>query len=136
MTLPGCRSALLGILGGCFRAGRPPKGENPVVGKKKRRTTRFGRELARSVQQAIDYLDGKLACQVYVYDRARDIREAAGLTPSEMAERLGMDLEAYLAWENELVEVVNEVQFRQPPLPESPSERLGRLIAVRAKGER
>ena len=111
-------------------------GGYPVVGKKKRRTTRFGRELARSVQQAIDYLDGKLACQVHACDRPRDIREAAGLTSSEMAERLGMELEAYLAWEDELVEVVNEVQFRQQPRTKSPSERLARLIAARAKGER
>ena len=47
-------------------------------------------------------MDGELACWVHVYDRPRDIREAAGLTPSEMAERLGMALEAYLAWGGEL----------------------------------
>ena len=105
------------------------------MGKKRRKTTKFGRELVQSCQEVLDYLDGKLACQVYVYDRPRDIREAAGLTPSEMAERLGMELEAYLAWEGELVEVVNDVRFWRPPRTKSPSERLARLIAVRGKGE-
>ena len=109
--------------------------ENPVVGKKRRKTTRFGRELAQSVKEALAYMDGKLACRSYVYDRPRDIREAAGLTPSEMAERVGMGLEAYLTWEDELVQVVSEVRFRCAPRTKSPSERLARLIAVKAKGE-
>ena len=95
----------------------------------------FARDLEQSLSELLGYLDGKLACQVHAYDRPRDIREATGLTPPEMAERLGMDLEAYLAWEGELVEVVNEVRFRRPPRTEPPSERLARLIAVRAKGE-
>ena len=94
----------------------------------------FSRDLEQSVSELLAYLDGKLACQVYAYDRPRGIREAAGLTPSEMAEHLGMNPEAYLAWEGELVEVVNEVGFRRPPRTKSPSERLARLIAVRAKG--
>ena len=118
----------------CWTAIRP-QGESPAVGRKRLKTTRFGRELVQSVKEALAYMDGKLACQVYVYDRPRDIREAAGLTPSEMAERLGMDVEAYLTSEDELVEVVNEVRFRCPPRAKSPSERLVRLISVRAKGE-
>ena len=84
--------------------------------------------LMQSLKEALAYMDGKLARQVHVYDRPRDFREAAGLTPSEMAERRGMDPEACLAWEGDLVEVVN-----RPPRTKSPWERLARLIAVRAK---
>ena len=94
----------------------------------------FGRELAQSCREALAYMDGKLACRVHIYDRPRAIREAGGLSPPEMAERLGMDLEAYLAWEGEFVEI-DEVRFRRPPRTKSPSERFTRLIAVKAKGE-
>ena len=87
----------------------------------------------QSLKEVLAHMDGELARRVHVYDRPREIREAAGLTPSKMAERLGMDLEAYESWEGDLVEVVNDVRFRRPPRTKSPSERLARLIAVRAK---
>ena len=106
------------------------------MGKKRRRTTRFGRELAQSVTEMLAHMDGKVACQVFAYDRPREIRRAAGLTPSEMAQRLRMHPEAYLAWEDGLVEVVNEMQFWRPPRTKSPPERLRELVEAVQAGNR
>ena len=95
----------------------------------------FGRELEQSLREALAYLDGKLACRAHEYVRPREVRKACGLSPAEMAERLGMDLEACLAWEGGMVQVRDEVTFRRPPRTESPAEQLAELVAARAKGE-
>ena len=94
----------------------------------------FGRELAQSCQDALDYVDGKLACRVAVYVRPREVRKACGLEPPEMAERLGMDLGGYLVWEGRMFRVRDEVTFRKPWYVESPWEQLAELVeAVQAE---
>ena len=95
----------------------------------------FGRQLEQSLREVLAYLDGELACRVHVYVRPRDVREACGLTPSEMAERLGMDLDGYLAWEGRWVEVRDEWAFCEPTRAQSPAEQLTELITAKAKGE-
>lgn len=103
------------------------------MGRKKRRTTRFGRELVRSVRQLIDFLDGRPGCEVSTYVLPRDVREACGLEPVDMAERLGMGVDAYLAWEGVLFRVRNDLTFWRPRPALSPAEELAELVeAVRA----
>ena len=94
---------------------------------------RFGRELARSVRQLIDFLDGKPGCEVSTYLRPHDVRAACGLEPGDVAARLGMGVDAYLAWEGRLFCVRDEVTFRRPGPAMSPMEQLAELVeAVRA----
>ena len=94
----------------------------------------FGRELDQSVREVLAFLDGKLALRVQEAVLPREVRKALGLAPAEMAERLGMDLGAYLAWEGRWVEVRNEWAFCEPPRKDSPAELLEKLAAARARG--
>ena len=64
----------------------------------------------------------------------REVRKGLGLAPAEMAERLGMDLDRYLAWEGRWVEVRDEWAFCEPPRKDSPAELLDKLVAARARG--
>ena len=113
------------------------EGRNPGVGRKKRkRTTRFGRDLIRGLQEVVDYLDGKLACKGSYHVRPREVREACGLEPPEMAQRLGMDVDAYLAWEDDMVCVWEGVTFYRPPPVLSPAEQLVELVEAVQAGPR
>lgn len=94
----------------------------------------FGRELDQSVQEFLAYLAGKLACRVHEYVLPREVRKGLSLAPAEMAERLGMDLDGYLAWEGRWVEVRDEWAFCEPPRKDSPAELLEKLVAARARG--
>ena len=85
----------------------------------------FARELEQSISEALAYLDGKLAARVSYYVTPREVREDVGLTPAELAERLGMDLDAYLDWETHRVVLRDEAAFR---LRES--ERPARLLSL------
>lgn len=84
----------------------------------------------QSLKQVLAYMDGELACRVRELERPREVREASGLSSSEMADRLGMNLDAYVTREGELVEVVDEVRFRRPPRTKSLSERLRELVGA------
>ena len=57
------------------------------------------------------------------------------MAPAEMAQRLGMDLDGYLAWEGQMVKVRDEWAFCEPPRKDFPAELLEKLVATRAKGE-
>ena len=85
----------------------------------------FARELEQSISEALAYLDGKLAARVSYYVTPREVREDVGLTPAELAERLGMDIDAYLDWETHRVVLRDEAAFR---LRES--ERPARLLSL------
>ena len=65
------------------------------------------------------------AARVSYYVTPREVREDVGLTPAELAERLGMDLDAYLDWETHRVVLRDEAAFR---LRES--ERPARLLSL------
>ena len=107
------------------------------MGKKKRkRTTRFGRDLIQAMQEVIDYLDGKLALEGYEYVRPRDVRQACGLEPADMAERLGMEVDAYLAWEDDPVCIWEGKTFYRPTPVLSPAELLAELIQAVRVGPR
>lgn len=94
----------------------------------------FGRELEQSVREVLAFLDGKLALQAHFYVRPRDVREACGFTPSQMAQRLGMDLAVYLAWEGGMVRLRSEVTFHEQRSEASPAELLRQLVeAVNAE---
>ena len=95
----------------------------------------FSRDLEQSVSEFPAFLDGKLACRVHEAVLPREVRKGLGLAPFEMAERLGMDLGDYLAWEGRWVEVRDEWAFCEPPRKKSPAELLEKLIAARAKGD-
>jgi len=107
------------------------------VGKKKRKgRSRFGRDLIQAMDEVIDYLDGKLALQGYWYVRPRDVREDCGLEPADMAERLGMEVEAYLAWEDGPVCIwEGKTFYRSKPEP-TPAELLAELVQVVRVGPR
>ena len=84
----------------------------------------FARELEQSISEALAYLDGKLAARVSYYVTPREVREDMGLTPSELAERLGMDLAAYVNWEAHRVVLHDEgSRLRE-------SERPARLLSL------
>ena len=95
----------------------------------------FGRELEQSVREVLAFFDGKLALRVHEAVLPREVRKGLGLSPAEMAERLGMDLDGYLAWEDRWVRVRDEWAFCEPPRKDSPAELLEKLIAARAKAE-
>ena len=88
----------------------------------------FGRELDQSVREFLAFLDGKLALQAHFYVRPRDVRQACGLTPSQMAERLGMRLAAYLACEGGMVRLCSEMTVYERPSEASPAELLRQLV--------
>ena len=95
----------------------------------------FGRELDQSVREFLAFLDGKLALRVHEAVLPRGVRKDLGLSPAEMAERLGMDLDSYLDWEGRWVRVRDEWAFCEPPRKDSPTELLEKLVAARAKAE-
>ena len=94
----------------------------------------FACELKQSLSEAVAFLDGKLACRVYEYVQRCEGRKAMGLSPEEMAERLGMNVGACLACEGRRVEVRKEWAYCEPPRKRSPEERLAEVVAVRTKG--
>ena len=96
--------------------------------KKRKRGTRFGRDLIQALEEVIDYLDGKLALQGYWYVRPRDVREDCGLEPADMADRLGMDVDAYVAWEDGLVRISEGVTYYRSTPELSPAELLAELV--------
>ena len=60
--------------------------------------------------------------------RPRDVREACGLPRLDMAQRLGMDVDAYLASEGGMVRIWEGKTFYQPPPVLSPAVQLVELI--------
>lgn len=104
--------------------------------KKRKRGTRFGRDLIQALDEVIDYLDGKLALQGYEYVRPREVRQACGLEPPEMAERLGMDVDAYLAWEDGPVCIWEGVTYYRPTPELTPAELLAELVQAVRTGPR
>ena len=95
----------------------------------------FGRELDQSVREVLVFLDGRQALRVHEYVLPREVRKGLGLSPAEMAERLGMDLDGYLAWEGRWVRVRDEWAFCEPLRKDSPAGLLEKLIAAKAKAE-
>ena len=70
-----------------------------------------------------------------VFVRPKDLREAAGLQPAELAERLGMGVGDYLAWEGDTVRVRDELMFREEAgRAPSPAELLRLLIEAKRWG--
>ena len=87
----------------------------------------FGRELTQSLSEALGILDGKLAPTSVGYRvTLRQVADLAGLSPSQMAARLGMDLGAYQKWEG------TGLLLRGKALSPSPAELLQLLIESRA----
>ena len=56
------------------------------------------------------------AARVSYYVTPREVREDVGLTPAELAERLGMNLDAYLDWETHRVVLRDEAALREQEL--------------------
>ena len=104
--------------------------------KKRKRRSRFGRDLIQALDEVIDYLDGKLALQGYEYVRPRDVREDCGLEPPDMAERLGMEVDAYLAWEDGPVCIWEGMTFYRPKREPASAELLAELVQAVREGPR
>ena len=104
--------------------------------KKRKRGTRFGRDLIQALDEVIDYLDGKVALQEYWYVRPRDVREDCGLEPADVADRLGMEVDAYLAWEDGPVCIWEGQTYYRPTPALTPAELLAELVQAVQVGPR
>ena len=99
------------------------------MGRKRRRTTRFGRDLCRAFQEVLDIMDGKLEpAAVIMWRTLGCIATACGLSASQMASRLDLNVSTYL--EREAVPVRLEGKVYQPP----PEELLRQMVEA-VKGE-